>query len=61
MKATKEIQGILGTVAKKVVDTAIHAAIFSYVSKKVSSYMDDKMKKEEKIRVDSDPIPTTED
>ncbi len=62
MSYGKIAQGIFGKVLQKVGETALHAAVFSYVSKKVSSMMGDDEKKEDKVRVeepktDSDPVP----
>lgn len=62
--SAKIAQAIVGTILKKIGETALHAAVFSYVSKKVSNVMEKKEKKEDKVRVeettDSDPIPTKE-
>ena len=61
MSTAKMGQEIIGKIAQKIAETTLHAAVFSFVSKKVSNYMEKSEKKDEKVRVDtptdSDPIP----
>ncbi len=47
---------IAGGIAKKVFDSAINAAVFAFVSKKVSDLLDAQSKtKKEKLRVEETP------
>lgn len=46
---------VFGKLLRKVGESALHAGIFAFVSKKVSNYMDQKSKEEqEKVRVSED-------
>lgn len=47
---------IVGNLAKKIAESAVHAAVFAFVSKKVSDLLDrNKEKEKEKVRVESSP------
>jgi len=43
---------IVGNLARKIAESAVHAAVFAYVSKKVTNFLDKKSKKEDKVRVE---------
>ena len=53
---------ILGKVAKQVASSAAHAAIFAFVSKKVSSWMEKQSDKtaNEKVRIEDTTTPPTD-
>lgn len=51
----KVITSTVGGIAKKVAEHALHAAIFAFVSKKVSQFMDkqqEKTKEQDKVRIE---------
>lgn len=53
---------VLGKIARKVAESAVHAAVFAYVSKKVTNFMSKNEKKEEmdqKLRIDESTEATT--
>ncbi len=45
---------VVGGIVKKVAESAVHAAVFAFVSKKVSDLLD-RNKEKEKVRVESSP------
>lgn len=49
----KKAIAVFGNVAKKVLESAAHAAVFAYVSKRVTSFMEKQEKKEDnKVRIE---------
>ncbi len=47
---------VVGNIAKKIAESAVHAAVFAFVSKKVGDLLDrNKEKEKEKVRVESSP------
>lgn len=50
----KACKTVVGNLAKKVFESATHAAVFAFVSKKVGDYLD-RNKEKEKVRVESSP------
>lgn len=48
---TKEVATMVGNIARKVAESAVHAAVFAYVSKKVANFMT-KQEDKAKIRVE---------
>jgi hypothetical protein len=45
---------IVGNLARKIAESAVHAAVFAFVSKKVTDLLD-RNKEKEKVRVESSP------
>jgi len=54
MKDMKKVTNVVGGIVKKVAESAVHAAVFAFVSKKVSDLLD-RNKEKEKVRVESSP------
>lgn len=55
-KHLKQTLPIVGKVLRKVADSAVHAAVFAFVSKKVSDLLErEKEKNKNKVRVETDP------
>lgn len=50
----KNATAIVGNLARKIAESAVHAAVFAFVSKKVTDLLD-RNKEKEKVRVESSP------
>lgn len=50
---------LVGNIFKKVAESAVHAAVFAYVSKKVTNFMT-KKEDESKVRVEDSSIVVTQ-
>jgi len=60
MTDMKKVTNVVGGVVKKLFESATHAAVFAFVSKKVGDYLD-REKEKGKVRVESSPSITEAD
>ena len=52
-ESLRQVTSTAGSIAKKIAESAVHAAIFAYVSKKVTNWMSqDEEKVKDKARID---------